>query len=115
MRRVAGFMVPVLLVSFALAGCGGVSEDKPLPEVRAVAEAMTADDLQAMVDKYKAAIEAKKGGLQKLQQKVSKIPVSELMGEEAKALKADIDELSKSVKALSERLNIYAQELRSSQ
>jgi hypothetical protein len=111
MRNFAKFMVPVLLVSFIIAGCGA-SETKPIPEVRAEAEAMSAKELQGMVDKYKAAIDSRKADLKKVQEKISKIPISDLMGDEAKKLKGDIDTVTKSIRALTDRLNIYARELR---
>ncbi len=112
MRRIVLILAPAILASLVLAGCGGVSEDKPLAEVRTEAQAMTVKDIQAIVDKYKSAIESKKAKLIKFKDELSKIPVSELMSDQAKAIKGDIDEVAKSIRALSDRLNVYARELR---
>ena len=111
MRRFTRILAPVILICFVLAGCGGVSEDRPIAEVKAEAAKMASKDLQAMVDKYKKAIESKNEALKKLKDKLSKVPVTEIMADEAKALKGDIDGVAKSIKALSDRLNVYVREL----
>ncbi|MFH1752895.1 MAG: hypothetical protein ABH875_01810 [Candidatus Omnitrophota bacterium] len=111
MVKIAKIVAPIILVSLILAGCGGVNEDKPIAEVRTEAQAMTAKDLQAMVDKYNGAIESKRAEIKKLGEKLSKIPVTELVGKDAQALKGNMDDINKSLRALSERLNVYMREL----
>jgi len=112
MRKIVKILMPVILVSFILAGCaGGVNENKPIAEVRTEAESMTANQLQAMVDKYKKVIESKKAELRKLNEKLRAIPVTELLGDEAKAIKGGIEAVAKSIRAFGERLNVYAREL----
>jgi SMC interacting uncharacterized protein involved in chromosome segregation len=95
-----------------LAGCGGgVSEDKPIAQVEQEAQTMDKAKLQAMVDKYKAAIDAKKSDIQQLQAQLKEIPMAELMGEKAKAIKSDIEAITDSVNALTKRMQVYASEL----
>lgn len=113
MKKVAVAIIPFVLFSLVVSGCGGgASEDKPISEIRTEVRSMTAEDLQVMVNKYQKAIEGKKGEVSKLRTKVNNIPVKELMGKEAKSLKEEISKLSSTVRALMQRMSIYAQELR---
>ena len=58
MKKILKIAAPVVLVSMVLAGCGGgASETKPIAEVKTEAQAMDANQLQAMVDRYKKAME----------------------------------------------------------
>ena len=105
----------VLLVfcSLALHGCGQkADEGKPIDQVRAEAEKMDNKELMAAAEKYKNALVAKKGELEKIAGKLKEIPVTEMMGEKAKSLKADIESLSQSVDALTERFDIYYEKLK---
>ena len=102
---VAGLIVAV--------GCGKkADESKPISEVKAEAEKMNTDELRASAMAYKKAIEAKKGDVEKLADQLKEIPVAEMLGEEAKSLKADMDELQQSVSALQERFQIYYDKLK---
>jgi hypothetical protein len=111
--RLTGF---VLFTAAALAACGGgasVDENKPLADVQEEAQGMTADELKAAAEAYKAAIDAKQPEVDALMAKLKEIPPTQLLGDEAKALKGDIDAFGKSVAALTERLNVYLGELKS--
>jgi len=95
-------------------GCGSksdVDETKPLSEVKAEAETMTVEQLKEVAMKYKKAIEAKQPEINKLMEQLKAVPLTEALGEEAKALKADIEELNSSLKSLRERFNIYYNKL----
>ena len=114
MKKLARMLLPVVLISFVLTGCGGgVSEDKPVSEIRTEAKAMSVDQLKATIAKYRAAIESKKGEIDKIKQKIQQIPIADMLGKEAKKLKGDIQNISSSIRALTDRLNVYSQELRS--
>lgn len=99
----------VVLVS----GCGGqkVDANKPIDQVSAEAQQMTVSDLQSMVKSYQGAIEAKKADIEKLQAKIKEIPLTQLMGEEAKKLKDDLSEITTAIGRLSERMSVYVKEL----
>jgi len=113
MKRIARVLLPVVLISFILNGCGGgVSEDKPISEVKTEAQAMSVDQLKATVAKYRAAIESKKAEIVKIKEQLKKIPIADMLGEEAKKLKGDVQNITKSIRALTDRLNTYARELR---
>jgi hypothetical protein len=93
-------------------GCGQkADENKPMSEVKAEAEKMDSSELRAMATSYKEAITAKKGEMDKIAAKLKEIPVTEMLGEEAKGLKADIDNLNQSISALKERFDVYYDKL----
>lgn len=119
-------------------GCGGsgVSESKPIAQVEAEAARMNAAKLQQTVEAYKQAIAARQGDLDKLAAEIKaaqpdlgktvKGIVGGLTGSgDAEKAKADLetakaavakltarsDEISRSMKALQERMAVYAREL----
>jgi len=103
----------IALCLFAISGCGKkADENKPISEVKAEAEKMDTAGLRAMAMSYKEAIVAKSGDLEKLTAKLKDIPVTEMLGAEAKSLKADMENLEKSVSALKERFEVYYQKLK---
>jgi len=102
------FYCLLVLCSLIVLGCGRkADENKPISEVKAEAEKMNLHQLKSMALKYKDAIAAKNADVKKIAAKLEDIPVTKLLGEEAKGLKADIDNLNKSVSALKERFEIY--------
>ena len=74
MKKIVMMLLPVMLAGVLLAGCGGgVSEDKPIAEVKAEAQAMAVPQIEGMVASYKKAIESKKAQLVKLREKIKTI------------------------------------------
>ncbi len=114
-------LVMLMLVGMVayVAGCSSkASEDKPLDQVKAEAEKMNADQLKAKVEEYKQAIDAKKPEIEKLQKELGTGLTGVLSGkkpENADELKAKLEKLQASVKALTERMDIYASELKKKQ
>lgn len=99
--------------SLALCGCGKkADENKPIGEVKAEAEKMSVEKLRSMAMTYKEAITAKKDEVGKLASKLKGIPLTKMMSDEAKGLKADIDGLNKSASALKERFEVYYKKLK---
>ena len=98
----------------AIGGCGGkkADENKPISEVKTEAEKMDAGQLRDMAVTYKEAIVAKKSEVENIAAKLKEIPVTEMLGEQAKQLKANIDNLTKSVDALKERFDVYYTKLK---
>jgi uncharacterized coiled-coil DUF342 family protein len=102
-----------VLISLTVFGCSKeADETKPVSEVKAEAAQMDTKELRSAAMRYKEAITAKTGELERITSKLKEIPVTEMLGEEAKGLKADIEDLNKSVSALKERFDVYLQELR---
>ena len=103
-------LVLCLLVLF---GCGEkADESKPLSEVEAEANQMSVDKLREMAMKYKDAILGKKGEVDKLAAELKDIPITKILGDEAKQLKTEIENLNKSVSALKERFEVYYNKLK---
>ena len=103
----------LVLISLTLCGCGKkADENKPIGEVKAEAEKMSVEKLRSMTMTYKDAITAKKDEVGKLTSKLKDIPLTKMMGDEAKGLKADIDGLNKSVSAFKERFEVYYNKLK---
>lgn len=103
----------LVLISLTLCGCGKkADENKPIGEVKAEAEKMSIEKLRSMAMTYKDAITAQKDEVGKLASKLKDIPLTKMMGDEAKGLKADIDGLNKSVSALKERFEVYYNKLK---
>ena len=107
------FCLTVFWCTLAIVGCGKkADENKPIGQVKAKAEKMNVEQLRSMAIEYKNAILAKKNEVDKLTAKLSDIPVTKMLGDQAKGLKADIDSLNKSVTALNERFKIYSEKLK---
>ena len=103
----------IALCLFAILGCGKkADENKPISEVKAEAEKMDTDGLRTMAMVYQKAIAAKNSEVEKLSAKLKEIPATEMLGAEAKELKADIDNLNTSISALKERFEVYYQNLK---
>ncbi len=92
----------------SISGCGKkADENKPISEVQAEAAKMNVEQLRQMATTYKNALAAKQTEVDKLVTKLKEIPVTQMLGEESKKLKGDIDNLTKSTSALKERFGIY--------
>jgi peptidoglycan hydrolase CwlO-like protein len=92
-----------------LVGCGGGGADTeaPVADVKEQSSGMSVDDLKSKVAEYENAIQSKLADLEPIKEKLKAIPMTEMMGEEAKALQADIAKLTEDVSALKERLQVY--------
>jgi len=111
--KINGVFCFLVVCSLTLLGCGKkADENKSISEVKAETEQMSVEKLRSMAMNYKEALMAKKGEVEKLASQLKDIPLTELMGEEAKGLKADIDALNKSMSALQERFSVYYEALK---
>ncbi len=103
----------LVLVCVTLAGCGSkADENKPVGQIKADVEKMNVKQWRSMAVNYKDAIIAKKGEVGKVADKLKDIPITKLLSDEAKGLKAEIEGLNKSVSALNERFKIYVDKLK---
>ncbi len=114
MKQVLKFFAPLIVIGLMVSGCGaGVSEDKPIAEVKKEAQTMSVEQLKTTIAKYKEVIQSKKTEIDQLTAKLRKIPVAQMMGKEAGKIKTEIQNITTSVKALTGILNTYSQALRS--
>jgi len=115
MKKVYGLLAGLMIVAM-LTGCGGsttttIDENKPVSQIAADASKMGKAELQTMVTKYEAAIADKSKEVEALMAKVKEIPITEMMGEKAKALKDDVSKLKTSIDKLKDQMAVYAKEL----
>ncbi len=109
-KKISFYFLIVLCV-FALSACGkkGVDASKAISDVKAEAEKMDVSQLRQMALKYKDAILDKAKEAEKL---MAKIKPADMLSDEAKKIQADVDDLNKAVKALTERFNVYYDNLK---
>ena len=91
----------------APAQAASVDTEKPISEVQTQAETMSVESLKATALKYKDAILAKQSEIDKVAAKIKEIPITEALGQEAKTLKGDLQNLETSLKALKDRFQVY--------
>jgi len=96
-----------------LAGCGQeASEDKTPEQIKQEVVSMNAADIEAMIAKYNKAIEAKAAELKKETDKLSKIPLTEQLGDEAKKIRGNVKEITASLDKLKATMEAYADGLK---
>lgn len=114
MKRMLTSIVLLSALGLIVVGCGSakVDQNRPIEQVSVEAKGMTVEQLKQAAGEYQKAIMAKKGDIEQFQEKLKKIPLTEMLGAEAKKLKDEIVPITASIKALSERMNVYVQELK---
>ena len=112
MKKVYGVLAGLMMVAM-LTGCGGskIDENKPIDQVAADAAKMGQAELQKMIDTYQAAIADKSKDVEALMAKVKEIPLTEMMGDKAKALKDDVGKIKSSLDKLKDQMAVCAKEL----
>ena len=100
--------------AIALTGCGKqtASENKTPAEIQAEVQSMSAADIQAKIDAYKKAIEAKTAELKAEGEKLKQIPLTEQLGDEAKKIQGNMGTLKESISKLTANMNTYAEGLK---
>ena len=104
-----GFVVVALLAGCITGNGGGSAE---LDQLAVEAAAMGKADLTAMVTKYKGLISEKVDVLGALKTQLSKIPLTEMMGEKAAGLKQDLSETTTLISQLKDKLSVYTNALK---
>jgi PBP1b-binding outer membrane lipoprotein LpoB len=109
----------ILAVSVLLVGCagpgGGVDENKTPAQISEEVKTMDVAQIQAKIEAYKTAIEKKSAELEPVIAKLKEIPVTQLMGEEAKQIKADVEDIKNAISVLKEKLDVYVKALNEKQ
>lgn len=103
---------PAAPAQTAQAQAAAVDIQKPIAELQAAAQNMSVDELKAAATKYKDAILSKQPEVEKLLAKIKEIPITEALGQEAKTLKTDLQNLESTVASLKERYQVYYTKLK---
>jgi hypothetical protein len=100
-------------VAAMLAGCvtGSGGGTAGLDQLAAEAATMGKADLQAMVSKYKGLIAEKTDVANLLKGQLKQIPVAEMMGEKAAALKGELGDTMALIAQLKDKLAVYTNAL----
>ncbi|MBN1391363.1 MAG: hypothetical protein JW947_01015 [Sedimentisphaerales bacterium] len=97
----------------SLYGCSKKADtDKSIADIQAEVSKMSVEQLKDKAMEYKNAIVAKKADIEKVAAKLKAIPLTEQLGSEAKSLQTDMANLSKTMASLTERFQVYYNELK---
>ncbi len=108
-------LVLVFVVFAVLAGCitgSGGESSSGLDQLATEAATMGKADLQAMVTKYKGLISEKMDVAGALKAKLKEIPLTEMLGEKATALKGELSETTTLISQLKDKLAVYTNALK---
>ncbi len=99
-----------------LAGCGnGVDENKTPEEIKAEVASMSAEDIAETITAYQKAIEAKTAEMAAEAAKLKDIPITEMLGDEAKKIKDNVGSIEDSIAKLTKNMQAYADGLKAKQ
>jgi len=98
-------------------GCGksdsaSVDVNKPVAQVKTEAEGLNVDALKQQVEAYQKELEAQKPKLAELEKKLKDTPLTQALSQDTIKLKEDITAQTGKMSKITERLNIYADELK---
>ena len=104
-------VVALVLLTGCLTGSGGGSSSG-MDQLAAEAATMSQTDLEAMISKYKGLIAENTVVADALKSKLKEIPVAEMMGEKATALKSELSDTMALISQLKEKLAVYTDALK---
>ena len=94
-------------------GCGSKADENKTPEqIKQEVAKMDASDIQAIIADYQEAIAAKQADLEKEAAKLKELKPTELLGDKAKDIKANMEGLTTSLKKLQANMAAYAEGLK---
>lgn len=107
------WMVLALIAALGLSGCAKkVDTNKSVDQIRQEAQTMSVKDLESHAKAYAQEINGKKAELDEVKAKLKTISPMELFSEKSKSIKSELETVSKDVAALTERYNVYVEQLR---
>ena len=111
------FVVTLLICgSFFFAGCGnGVDENKTPAEIKQEVANMSQEDIQKTIEAYKEVIAEKTEALTEELAKLKDIPLTEMLGDEAKKIKDNVGSIEDSIAKLTNNMQAYADGLKAKQ
>lgn len=113
MKKIIWMFTGVVVAAALFTGCGNnVDENKTPEQIRAEITNWDSSKLQKAVDDYTKAIAAKTEELNAALAKVKDLSAQDLLGDKGRQLKADADEIEKSLEKLKENMEVYAESLK---
>jgi len=112
-KWILGLGVVALLAGCVTGSGGGTAAG--LDPLTAEAATMGTADLQAMVAKYKGLIAEKMDVVGALKAQLKQIPLVDMMGEKATALKQNLSETTSLISQLKDKLAVYSNALKTVQ
>ncbi len=110
------FTALVVGLGLMLTGCGdGADENKTPEQIKQEVTTLDTAKIQKMVETYTKAVEAKSAELKVEVDKLAKIPLKDMLGDEAKKCQANIKNLTASLDKLKANLAAYADGLKAQQ
>jgi hypothetical protein len=98
----------IMFALVALVGCGGSANPTiSIDKAKAEADTMSLSQLENKAKTYLTAIDEQKDQIAKLQASIKAIPLNEVAGAEAKALKIDVADVQTMVSNLTKRYKVY--------
>ena len=94
------------------AGTEAAAKMDAVSEIAAKVKDMNVTDLQEMAESYKTAIESKIPTMEDLKVQLKQIPIDQIAGEKAQALKTQIEGLTQNIQESTEILNICIESLK---
>lgn len=103
-------VLPVLLtLIFCVCGCGKKADlHKPIEQVKAEAQSMSASDLEKTARAYAKEITAKKTELGKVTEELKKLSPKDLLSEKSKSIKERASRVGSEIGELTGRYDVYA-------
>jgi hypothetical protein len=110
-KWILGFAAVLAMLTGCVTGSGG---GDPAGRDQLAVEAATMDkaDLQMMVDKYTGLIAQNTSLANALKAKLKEVPVAEMMGEKATALKTELSDTMTLISQLKDKLAVYTDALK---
>lgn len=100
MKKAMLSLFGAMLAVGMLAGCGNVDENKTPAQVKEEAATWDAAKIESVMKEYRAAIDAKKAELSKVNDQLGEIPLKEQSGEKAGKLRDEAGKLVASIAKL---------------
>ncbi len=86
-------------------------QTKSVPQVREEVKTLNRENIEKIVNSYKVALESKKNEFNVLKKKIKNISIEDALNGETKKITQEVEEITKTVNSLKERLNIYISKL----
>ena len=106
------FVAALLMSAMVMYGCSQADEDKTPEQIKQEIVNMDVAKIQSIIADYQEAIADKTAELEKEAAKLKEIKITEMFGEEAKAIKNNMADITKSLDKLKDNMKAYSEGLK---